>query len=241
MARRAPGPRTSTGSLSQYPAVRGLPDLQRTTKGSNMYSRRMRAAMPDSTIPDPYEGTRGTLSPRETRGVQGGNWQPLPPPVNDRGCPVGWSGEGDNVSFRALLNGPGAFGAGIATTVIVSAPYEFEGRYLILEAFLNIQETAGSPPVLGAAVPDGTVYLQSVRTANGPDALFSSNGAPGIDVNNYAPDKFVPRDVNFASFYNQPGASLLFQNENDNAQGVIIIGTFWGISAHAGAPNLGDM
>jgi len=125
--------------------------------------------------------------------------------------------------------------------VIVSAPYEFEARYLILEAFLNQAESPSLPPILGAAVQDGTVFLQSVRTANGPDALFSSNGAPGIDVNNYAPDKFTARDVNFASFYNQPGASLLFQNENVNPGGVIIVGTFWGISAHAGAPNLGDM
>ena len=232
-----PGPRTSTGPMSQYPAVRGLPENQRMYSQN---SRRMRAALPSSQMPpDPYEGTRGTLSPRETRGVQGGNWQPLPPPVNDRGCPVGWAGEGDNVSFRALLPGPGAFNAGVASTVIVSAPYEFEARYLILEAFVNAAETTEAPPVLGAPVAAGTVYLQSARTANGPDALFSSNGAPGIDVSNYNPQAFVPRDCNFPSFYNQPGISLLFQNENDNDTGVILVGTFWGVSAHAGAPNLG--
>ncbi len=202
-------------------------------------SRRMRAALPSSRAPEPYEGTRGTLSPRETRGVQGGNWQPLPPPVNDRGCPVGWAGEGDNVSFRAVLPGGGSFNAGVASTVIVSAPYEFESRYLILEAFENNAESSDLPPVLGAAIAPGTVYLQSARTANGPDALFSSNGSPGIDVTNYGPDQFVPRDVNFPSFYNQPGLSLLFQNENPATAGVILIGTFWGVSAHAGAPNLG--
>ena len=227
-----PGPRTSTGPMSQYPAVRGLPENQRMYSQN---SRRMRAALP----PDAYEGTRGTLSPRETRGVQGGNWQPLPPPVNDRGGPVGWAGEGDNVSFRALLAGPGAFNAGVATTVIVSAPYEFEARYLILEAFENGQTTPGGPPIVGPVVAPGSVFLQSVRTANGPDALFSSNGAPGIDVRNYGPDAFVPRDVNFATFFNQPGSSLLFQNENATAEGVILVGTFWGVSAHAGAPNLG--
>ncbi len=226
-----PGPRTSTGPMSQYPAVRGLPENQRMYSQN---SRRMRAALP----PDAYEGTRGTLSPRETRGVQGGNWQPLPPPVNDRGCPVGWAGEGDNVSFRALLAGPGAFNAGVATTVIVSAPYEFEARYLILEAFENDGDP-GAPPEVGNPVAAGSVFLQSARTANGPDALFSSNGAPGIDVSNYAPGAFVPRDCNFPSFYNQPGISLLFQNENATAGGVILVGTFWGVSAHAGAPNLG--
>ncbi len=226
-----PGPRTSTGPMSQYPAVRGLPELQKMYSSE---SRRMRAALP----PDAYEGTRGTLSPRETRGVQGGNWQPLPPPVNDRGCPVGWAGEGDNVSFRALLAGPGAFNAGVATTVIVSAPYEFEARYLILEAFEN-DSAAGAPPTVGNPVAAGSVFLQSARTANGPDALFSSNGAPGIDVSNYAPGAFGPRDCNFPSFYNQPGISLLFQNENATAGGVILVGTFWGVSAHAGAPNLG--
>jgi len=217
--------------MSQYPAVRGLPENQQMYSQN---SRRMRAALP----PEGYEGTRGTLSPRETRGVQGGNWQPLPPPVNDRGCPVGWAGEGDNVSFRALLAGPGAFNAGVATTVIVSAPYEFEARYLILEAFEN-DSAAGAPPTVGNPVAAGSVFLQSARTANGPDALFSSNGAPGIDVSNYAPGAFVPRDCNFPSFYNQPGISLLFQNENATAGGVILVGTFWGVSAHAGAPNLG--
>ncbi len=230
-----PGPRTSTGPMSQYPAVRGLPENQQMYSQN---SRRMRAALP----PEGYEGTRSTLSPRETRGVQGGNWQPLPPPVNDRGCPVGWAGEGDNVSFRALLPGPGAFNAGVASTVIVSAPYEFEARYLILEAFINSPAAAGGPPALGLPVPAGSVYLQSARTANGPDALFSSNGAPGIDVSNYAPGAFVPRDCNFPSFYNQPGISLLFQNEADAGaapEGVILVGTFWGVSAHAGAPNLG--
>jgi len=229
-----PGPRTSKGPMSQYPAVRGLPENQ---KMYSNHSRRMRAAMPDSTVPTPYEGTRGTLSPRETRGVQGGNWQPLPPPVNDRGCPVGWSGEGDNVSFRSLLSGGGSYGAGVATQVIVSAPYEFEVRYLILQAFVNDGDTGGTP-ILGAAVPAGSVFLQSARTANGPDALFSSNGAPGIDVNNFDPTNFVPRDGNYPSFYNQPGLTLNFLNENTPS--VILIGTFWGVSAHAGAPNLGD-
>jgi hypothetical protein len=138
-----------------------------------------------------------------------------------------------------LLPGPGAFNAGIASTVIVSAPYEFEARYLILEAFQNIPGQPGGPPVLGNAVGAGLVYLQSARTANGPDALFSSNGAPGIDVTNYAPGAFVPRDCNFPSFYNQPGISLLFQNESLTPDGVILVGTFWGVSAHAGAPNLG--
>ena len=243
-----PGPRTSTGPMSQYPAVRGLPEMQ---KMYSNHSRRMRAEMPDSSIPDsrvpatpapmmgiPYEGTRGNVSPAPSRGVQGGSFQPLPPPVNDRGCPVGWSGEGDNVSFRSLLSGGGSYGAGVATQVIVSAPYEFEVRYLILQAFLNTADP-GATPALGGAVPAGSVFLQSARTANGPDALFSSNGAPGIDVNNFDPTNFVPRDGNYPSFYNQPGLTLNFLNEN--TQSVILIGTFWGVSAHAGAPNLGDI
>ena len=112
-------------------------------------------------------------------------------------------------------------------------------RYLILEAFENGQNTPGGPPIVGPVAAAGSVFLQSARTANGPDALFSSNGAPGIDVTNYAPGAFVPRDCNFPSFYNQPGISLLFQNENSTAEGIILVGTFWGVSAHAGAPNLG--
>ncbi len=143
--------------MSQYPAVRGLPNNEMMYSND---SRRMRAQMDSSRpVPMPYEGTRGTLSPRETRGVQGGSWQPLPPPVNDRGCPVGWSGEGDNVSFRGLLPGPGAFNAGVAAPVVVSAPYEFESRYLILEAFIN----AGTvdAPALGAGVGAGIYDLDS--------------------------------------------------------------------------------
>ena len=88
------------------------------------------------------------------------------------------------------------------------------------------------------------MFLSSARTANGPDALFNSNGAPGIDITFYDPTRFVPRDVNFPQFFNQPGLSLQLINENtstDDTSGEVLLNlTFWGESAHAGAPNLGN-
>ncbi len=187
-----------------------------------------------------YEGSRSNIGPTEVTGVNGGNWENLPPPMNDRGCPVGWNGEGDNVSARITL--PAGLGPnnGSTTELIVQAPFEFAPRYVIIEGFLIDAETGA----LGAAIPAGTVFLSSARTANGPDALFNSNGAPGIDVTFYDPTRFVPRDVNFPQFFNQPGLSLQLINENTVATGtsgeVLLNLTFWGESAHAGAPNLGN-
>ncbi len=188
-----------------------------------------------------YEGSRSNIGPNEVTGVNGGNWENLPPPMNDRGCPVGWNGEGDNVSARITL--PAGLGPnnGSTTELIVQAPFEFAPRYVIIEGFLIDAETGA----LGAAIPAGTVFLSSARTANGPDALFNSNGAPGIDVTFYDPTRFVPRDVNFPQFFNQPGLSLQLINENTAVVGattgeVLLNLTFWGESAHAGAPNLGN-
>jgi len=237
------GYRGSTGAMAQWPAVRGFPEYQMYGSPSEN-ARRLRAQRASSVAPmRRYEGSRGNIGPNEVTGVMGGNWENLPPPMNDRGCPVGWNGEGDNVSARITLPAGQGPDNGSTTELIVQAPFEFAPRYVIIEGFLLDAEETGA--IVGP-IPAGTVFLSSARTANGPDALFNSNGAPGIDITFYDPTRFVPRDVNFPQFFNQPGLSLQLINENTASavvptDGRVLLNlTFWGESAHAGAPNLGN-
>jgi hypothetical protein len=127
--------------------------------------------------------------------------------------------------------------------LIVQAPFEFAPRYVIFQGFLLDEAGEGITVPISA----GTVFLSSARTANGPDALFNSNGAPGIDVTFYDPTRFTARDINAPQFFNQPGLSLQLINENTAStvapatSGEVLLNlTFWGESAHAGAPNLGN-
>lgn len=225
-----------------------------TSMAQRMRAQRMRAngggEFPQQY--DGYAGTRGNYGPNEVTGVMGGSWYVPDAPKNGFGCPVGWTGFGDQNPFQIDLLPGGDNGEPVVTNLIVQAAFEAAARYVLISTNILVEQDQG-PALKGPSIPEGFVFINSARTANGPDAIFNSANSLGCDVTYFERDSFAPRDVNWPTYYNQPGLELGFTNTVPAAgitlpdgtvliqpnQGIRISGCIWCEQAHQEPPNLG--
>ena len=202
---------------------------------------------------DGYAGTRGNYGPNEVTGVMGGSWYVPDAPKNGFGCPVGWTGFGDQNPFQIDLLPGGDNGEPVVTNLIVQAAFEAAARYVLISTNILFLVDGSTVPIKGPSIPEGFVFINSARTANGPDAIFNSANSLGCDVTYFERDSFAPRDVNWPTYYNQPGLELGFTNTIPGGGitlpdgtvvipenvGVRISGCIWCEQAHQEPPNLG--
>lgn len=225
-----------------------------TSMAQRMRAQRMRANGGGGDFPqqyDGYSGTRGNYGPNEVTGVMGGSWYVPDAPKNGFGCPVGWTGFGDQNPFQIDLLPGGALGEPVVTNLIVQAAFEAAARYVLISTNVLAVDDAGTV-TKAERIPEGFVFINSARTANGPDAIFNSANSLGCDVTYFERNSFAPRDVNWPTYYNQPGLELGFTNTIPAAGvtidgvpfippnvGIRISGCIWCEQAHQEPPNLG--